>query len=225
MAQTIATTAFAQQPAPPDGPRTSCPDGDDPDAACSAYQRDPISARLAYNWRDDYATSFSETGAQPSAIYVAPVESLDFQLNYDVNPRMTLSLKATNLLGKATKNYFGDECLYPRDVGSPERTISLFYASACNRRHRDPTRHPVHDLPISPECAFARHPGANRRSFTTAAGWSSRPRMDDQPPAAITRLTSSAVENHFSLHRDDERYRSCPAPHRRTRNKEIPRCR
>ncbi|WP_149196157.1 TonB-dependent receptor [Luteimonas suaedae] len=89
------------------------------------YQRDPISARLAYNWRDDYAISFSETGAQPSAIYVAPVESLDFQLNYDVNPHMTLSLEATNLLGKATRNYFGDEYLYPRDVGSAERTISF----------------------------------------------------------------------------------------------------
>lgn len=89
------------------------------------YQRSAFSARLAYNWRSDYAISFSESGAQPSAIYVAPVDSLDFAFNYDLGKNATLLLEATNLLGKPVRNYFGDEYLYPRDVAATERTFSI----------------------------------------------------------------------------------------------------
>lgn len=89
------------------------------------YQKGGFSSRLAYNWRSEYALSYTASGDQPQSIYVAPTESLDFAMNYDLDPSLTVSLEATNLLGKVARNYFGNAYLYPRDVGVMERTFSV----------------------------------------------------------------------------------------------------
>lgn len=89
------------------------------------YEKDRFSTRLAYNWRSKYALSYTASGDQPQSIYVAPTSSLDFAMNYDVSPNMTLSVEATNLLGNVTRNYFGNSYLYPRDVAYTERTFSI----------------------------------------------------------------------------------------------------
>ena len=89
------------------------------------YQKGAFSSRLAYNWRSEYALSYTASGDQPQSIYVAPTDSLDFAMNYDIDPSLTVSLEATNLLGQVTRNYFGDSYRFPRDIGVMERTFSL----------------------------------------------------------------------------------------------------
>lgn len=94
------------------------------------YELDAFSARLAYNWRSEYAIGFNSTGAQPGGIYVKDTDTLDYLMSYDVTDRLTVSMEATNLLDSVTENYFGGESsqdayLFPRDVASTERTFSL----------------------------------------------------------------------------------------------------
>ncbi|MBN6150875.1 TonB-dependent receptor [Xanthomonas sp. AmX2] len=89
------------------------------------YQKGAFSSRLAYNWRSEYALSYTASGDQPQSIYVAPTDSLDFAMNYDIDDDITVSLEATNLLGQVTRNYFGDSYRFPRDIGVMERTFSL----------------------------------------------------------------------------------------------------
>lgn len=94
------------------------------------YDLDAFSARLAYNWRSEYAATYNECCAQPASVYFAPIQTVDYAMNYDVNDRLTLSLEITNLFDDAIENYFGgesgnDDYLFPRDIVATERTFSL----------------------------------------------------------------------------------------------------
>ena len=88
------------------------------------YQKGPYSARLAYNWRSRYAVAYNPGGAQPQSIYNAPVDDLDFAVNYDVNKHLTLTLEGTNLMGRVVHTQFGNsQYLFPRDAIMMERTF------------------------------------------------------------------------------------------------------
>jgi len=88
------------------------------------YQYERFSARLAWNRRTDYATSFNSSGDQPSDIRQGDEDWLDVALNYDINEHITVFAEATNLLGGSTRNYFGSPA-FPRDFASPERTYTV----------------------------------------------------------------------------------------------------
>jgi len=88
------------------------------------YQYDRFSARLAWNKRSDYVTSFNSSGDQPSDVRHGPEDWLDIALNYDINDNITVFAEATNLLGGSTRNYFGNSA-FPRDFASPERTYTV----------------------------------------------------------------------------------------------------
>ncbi len=88
------------------------------------YQLDRFSARLAYNRRGAFTSSFSASGDQPGEVREGDQEWLDVAFNYDLNDNMTLFAEATNLLGGNTYNYFGDPS-YPRDFASRERTYTV----------------------------------------------------------------------------------------------------
>jgi iron complex outermembrane recepter protein len=96
------------------------------------YENDKLSSRLAYNWRSDYVESYNQSGAQPGAVRVKPISTLDFSLGYNFSDKITLAFDATNLLDRPLFNYFGggsassrDAFLYNRDVRSNDRTFSL----------------------------------------------------------------------------------------------------
>jgi iron complex outermembrane recepter protein len=94
------------------------------------YEKYGLSARLAYNWRGKYIESYNQSGAQPPAVVVKDAAQMDFSLGYDVTSRVKLSFDATNILDRPVSNYFGstssnDAFLYPRDVRSNDRTLSL----------------------------------------------------------------------------------------------------
>ncbi|GAC16487.1 TonB-dependent receptor [Aliiglaciecola lipolytica] len=95
------------------------------------YEKDGVSARLAYNWRSEWFGSFNEAGDQPGKSVVhKPIKSLDFSINYDVNEHWTISLDGTNLTDDVANDYFGgdssaDATLYPRDTYIRDRTFSI----------------------------------------------------------------------------------------------------
>jgi iron complex outermembrane recepter protein len=60
------------------------------------YEKGPVSARLAYNWRDDAVFEF--TDGRPEVI--AARSQLDAQLGFDITKNFQLSLQAQNLLPK-----------------------------------------------------------------------------------------------------------------------------
>ena len=88
------------------------------------YQYERFSARVAWNRRTGYATSFNSSGDQPSEIRQGDENWLDVALNYDVNEHITVFAEATNLLGGSTYNTFGNG-QFPRDFASPERTYTV----------------------------------------------------------------------------------------------------
>ncbi|WP_140985935.1 TonB-dependent receptor [Asticcacaulis tiandongensis] len=73
----------------------------------AAYERGPIGARLSYVWREDFlARNEARNFANPLGIWVSPEASLDFQLNYDVNDKVSLSLDAVNVLDEMSHQYY-----------------------------------------------------------------------------------------------------------------------
>jgi len=95
------------------------------------YERDDISARLAYNWRSDWHESYTASGDQPgNSLIHDPIQSLDFSLAYDINENVTISIDGTNLTNDTATDYFGgdstaDTNLYPRDTYIRDRTFSM----------------------------------------------------------------------------------------------------
>lgn len=73
------------------------------------YERGPFSARLAYNWRDDYLVGLS---AAATGIYNSPYTDLSATLRYDVSDSVSLGFEANNLLDEKQRTYDGvDEAL------------------------------------------------------------------------------------------------------------------
>lgn len=74
------------------------------------YERGPLSARIAYNWRDTFLSgigNFVGVGALP--IYTQAYGWLDASLGYKVDEHLSLALEGTNLLGTRRVSYFGVE--------------------------------------------------------------------------------------------------------------------
>jgi TonB-dependent receptor len=73
------------------------------------YEKDAISARLAYNWRDDYISYIASTGAGAFPVYVEDYDWLDASLRYRSNDQFSVKLEASNLLDTKRRSYFGNE--------------------------------------------------------------------------------------------------------------------
>ena len=67
------------------------------------FERGPVSARLAYNFRDKAAFAFT----QGRADYIDKRSQLDFQMGYDINKKVSLQFQAQNLMPRqsATVEY------------------------------------------------------------------------------------------------------------------------
>jgi len=70
------------------------------------YEKDGLSARLAYNWRDDFLNQVNRSvGSTRNPEYVAAVEQLDLNVSYEMDSGITLSLDAINLTGEGQRKY------------------------------------------------------------------------------------------------------------------------
>ena len=75
--------------------------------ATLAYERGPIGARLSYVWRKNFLDhNEASIFANPLGVWKRPEKSLDFQINYDINDHMAVSLDATNLTNELSQTYY-----------------------------------------------------------------------------------------------------------------------
>jgi TonB-dependent receptor len=74
------------------------------------YEKGPVSARIAYNWRDDFLSGISNfvgVGAVP--VYTRAYGWLNASLGYRINNHVSVSLEGTNLLGTIRSSFNGVE--------------------------------------------------------------------------------------------------------------------
>ncbi len=76
------------------------------------YEKGPLSARLAYNWRDKFLTGlFTNNVVTGLPVYRKAYGWLDASINLDVTKNVTLSLEGSNLTRSKTHTYYGRETL------------------------------------------------------------------------------------------------------------------
>jgi hypothetical protein len=87
------------------------------------YQKGPVQARIAYNWRSDRFVGFQtiqNSNQGNLAIWAMPQGYLDASISYDITPRITVYAQGTNLTNEFEhqylqfKNQFYSENLYQR---------------------------------------------------------------------------------------------------------------
>jgi TonB-dependent receptor len=70
------------------------------------YERGPFSARLAYNWRDEYLVALS---ASATGIYNDTYKDLSATLRYDLTDTVSINFEGNNLLDSEQRTYDGSE--------------------------------------------------------------------------------------------------------------------
>jgi TonB-dependent receptor len=63
------------------------------------YEKFGLSARLAYNWRDEFLSNINQGGWR-NPIYVEAYSQIDLSVGYDVNDHIAVSFEAINLTGE-----------------------------------------------------------------------------------------------------------------------------
>jgi iron complex outermembrane receptor protein len=79
--------------------------------ATLAYEKGPIGARLSYVWRSSFlAGNEAALFANPIGIWRQPEKSVDFQVSYNINDRMSVDVSGVNLTNEMQQQYyhFGD---------------------------------------------------------------------------------------------------------------------
>ena len=68
------------------------------------YESGPLSARVAYNWRDSFLSAVNR-GAGRSPVFFEPFGTLDANISYDVTENVSVSLEAINILSEPIRSY------------------------------------------------------------------------------------------------------------------------
>lgn len=93
------------------------------------YEKGPVSARLAYNYRTDWVNFYNNTESESAVAgeFTRAVARLDFSAAFTPVEFLTLTFDATNLTGVPFQNVrnFSDTQSYPRDIRYEARTFSL----------------------------------------------------------------------------------------------------
>ncbi|MBW6532525.1 TonB-dependent receptor [Sphingomonas sp. RRHST34] len=71
------------------------------------YERGPMSARLAYNWRGRYLDTTVGSGANGQPQIQAPYASLDASVSYNITAHVALSVEAVNLNNRMNETFIG----------------------------------------------------------------------------------------------------------------------
>ncbi|WP_242116551.1 TonB-dependent receptor [Sphingomonas lacusdianchii] len=71
------------------------------------YDKSGLSARVSYNWRDKFLAATNQ-GDSRNPLFVAPFGTLDFNISYDLNDRMALSIEGVNLTSEPLVQYGRD---------------------------------------------------------------------------------------------------------------------
>jgi len=63
------------------------------------FEKFGLSARLAYNWRDEFLSNINQGGFR-NPIYVEAYDQIDLSVGYDINDNFAVSFEAINLTGE-----------------------------------------------------------------------------------------------------------------------------
>lgn len=88
------------------------------------YEKGPVTARVAYNWRDDYVITTAGNGTGALPIFNKPFGQLDASVGYDVTENFSVQLDGVNLLGTRRETYQGIPSR-PRDFILNDRRFSI----------------------------------------------------------------------------------------------------
>ncbi|MEG8038583.1 TonB-dependent receptor [Sphingomonas sp. LR60] len=80
------------------------------------YEKNGLSTRASYVWRDSYNAGLHFTGVNPNGITNGSINNLDISIAYDLNPKFTVVFDAMNILRDLYQTSFTDPALYPRDT-------------------------------------------------------------------------------------------------------------
>ncbi|RYG15347.1 MAG: TonB-dependent receptor, partial [Caulobacteraceae bacterium] len=69
------------------------------------YDKNGISARLAYNWRDKYLTQTNRDGTSRNPVFTEPFGTLDFNVSYDISDSIAVSFEGINLTSEPVRTY------------------------------------------------------------------------------------------------------------------------
>jgi outer membrane receptor protein involved in Fe transport len=69
------------------------------------YEKDNISTRIAYNWRDKFLSQVNRGFGNRNPVFVDTFEQLDINVNYQVNDDLSLSLDIINLTEEGQRQY------------------------------------------------------------------------------------------------------------------------
>jgi TonB-dependent receptor len=86
------------------------------------YEKFGFSTRLAYSWRGKHIAAY-DANIPGGFVEVDPVSYLDLSISYDVNPNVTVTFDATNLLNEQYQDSFGGYDATPRDTRLYDRTF------------------------------------------------------------------------------------------------------
>lgn len=69
------------------------------------YENYGFSARLAYNWRDEFLSSTNRGGGFRNPTFVEEFAQVDVNVSYDINERIAVSFEGINLTGENLRTY------------------------------------------------------------------------------------------------------------------------
>jgi len=69
------------------------------------YEKDDFSARIAYNWRDEFLASTNRGKGPRNPVYIAETEQIDINVSYTVIEDLTLSLDIINLTDEGLRKF------------------------------------------------------------------------------------------------------------------------
>ncbi|MCU6432578.1 TonB-dependent receptor [Undibacterium sp. Jales W-56] len=87
------------------------------------YEKNGLSARLAYSWRDKFVDAFNYRGLGFD-LMVAPIKTLDGSLSYKINEKLSVTMDVENILDRAYHDYHGIET-NPRDLRRYDRVVGV----------------------------------------------------------------------------------------------------
>jgi TonB-dependent receptor len=64
------------------------------------YEKYGITARLAYNWRDEFLAATNQNGSNTNPYYVEAYDQIDLSVGYQFNDSLSLQVEAVNLTGE-----------------------------------------------------------------------------------------------------------------------------
>lgn len=73
------------------------------------YDKNGVSIRASYNWRDKFLADINRGGNDRNPVFVAPYGQLDLSVNFDLTPQFAVGFEAINLTEEGVRTYGRDK--------------------------------------------------------------------------------------------------------------------